>query len=46
LRIQNIWAQSIISGTPVIPGLCEGLASNKVCEAIRESSKSGLSIKI
>jgi len=46
LRIQNLWAQSIINGTPVIPGLCEGLASHKVCEAIRESSKSGLSIKI
>jgi len=46
LRIQNLWAQSIINGTPVIPGLCEGLASHKVCEAIRESSKSGLRIKI
>ena len=46
LRIQNLWAQSIINRTPVIPGLCEGLASHKVCEAIRESSKSGLSIKI
>ena len=46
LRIQNLWAESIIKKTPVIPGLCEGLASHKVCEAIRESSKSGLSIKI
>jgi len=46
MRIQNLWAQRIINGTPVIPGLCEGLASHKVCEAIRESSKSGLSIKI
>ncbi len=46
LRIQNLWAESIFNKTPIIPGLCEGLASHKVCEAIRESSKSGLSIKI
>ena len=46
LRIQNLWAESILNKTPIIPGLCEGLASHKVCEAIRESSKSGLSINI
>ena len=46
LRIQNLWAESIFNQTPIIPGLCEGLASHKVCEAIRESSKSGLNIKI
>jgi len=46
LRIQNLWAESIINKTPIVPGLCEGLASHKVCEAIRESSKSGLIIKI
>ena len=46
LRIQNLWAESIFNKTPIIPGLCEGLASHKVCEAIRESSKSGLRIKI
>jgi len=46
LRIQNLWAESIFNQTPIIPGLCEGLASHKVCEAIRESSKSGLRIKI
>ena len=46
LRIQNLWAESIFNQTPIIPGLCEGLASHKVCEAIRESSKNGLRIKI
>jgi len=46
LKIQNLWAESIFNKTPIIPGLCEGLASHKVCEAIRESSKSGLRIKI
>ena len=46
LRIQNLWAESIFNKTPIIPGLCEGLASHKVCEAIRESSKSGLSLSL
>jgi len=46
LRIQNLWAESIFNKTPIIPGLCEGIAIHKVCEAIRESSKSGLRIKI
>ena len=46
LRIQNLWAESILNKTPIIPGLSEGLASHKVCEAIRESSKSGVRIKI
>jgi len=46
LRIQNLRAESIFYKTPINPGLCVGLASHKVCEAIRESSKSGLSIKI
>ena len=46
LRIQNLWAESIFNKTPIIPGLSEGLASHKVCEAIKESSKSGLNIKI
>ncbi len=46
LRIQDLWAESIINKTPIIPGLLEGLASHKVCEAARKSSKSGLNIKI
>ena len=45
-RIHDLWAQSIINNTPVIPGLTEGLGSQKVCEAIKKSSESGLSIKI
>ena len=45
-RIQNLWAESIINKTPVIPGLSEGLSSQRVCEAIRKSSESGLCIKI
>jgi hypothetical protein len=46
IRIQDLWAESIINKTPIIPGLCEGLASHRICEAIKESSKSGISIKI
>ena len=45
-RIQTLWAISIINKTPVIPGLSEGLGSQRICEAIRKSSDSGLSIKI
>ncbi len=45
-EIQNLWALSIINETPVIPGLSEGLNSQRICEAIRESSDSGLWIKI
>ena len=45
-RIQTLWAMSIINQTPVIPGLSEGLSSQRVCEAIRKSSDSGICIKI
>ncbi len=45
-RIQSLWAESINNQTPVIPGLSEGLSSQRVCEAIRKSSESGLNIKI
>ena len=45
-RIQNLWAESIIKQIPIIPGLCEGLASQRVCEAIKKSYESGMSIKI
>ena len=44
LRIQNLWAESIVNKTPVIPGLCEGLASHKVCEAIRAVSYTHLTL--
>ena len=45
-RIHDLWAESINNQTPVIPGLSEGLRSQRVCEAIRKSSESGLNIKI
>ena len=45
-RIHKLWAESIINQTPVIPGLSEGLTSQRVCEAIRRSSESGICIKI
>ena len=37
-RLQNWWAKSIISGRPMIPGLTEGLLSQRACEATKESS--------
>ncbi len=46
IRIQTLWAKSIINQTPVVPGLSEGLGSQRICEAVRKSSDSGLSIKI
>ena len=45
-RIHDLWAKSINNQTPVIPGLSEGLRSQRVCEAIRKSSETGISIKI
>ena len=45
-RIQNWWAQSIKDGTPVIPGLVEGLASQKVCDKIKESNTTGMKQEI
>ena len=31
-RLQSWWADSIISGHPMVPGLAEGLASQQVCD--------------
>ena len=45
-KIHDLWAKSINNQTPVIPGLSEGLCSQRVCEAIRQSSESGICIKI
>ena len=45
-RIQDLWAESILNKIPIVPGLCEGLASHRICEALRESSKSGVDIKM
>ena len=45
-RIHNLWAMSIKNQTPVIPGLSEALRSQRICEAIRKSSESGICLKI
>ena len=45
-RIQDLWAESILNKIPIVPGLCEGLASHRICEALKESSKSGVDIKM
>ena len=44
--IHALWADSIISGTPVVPGLSEGLLSQKVSEGIMQSAASGFKTKI
>ncbi len=43
-RIQHLWAESICDGTPIIPGLLEGAASQKVCDKLKESAKSGVKL--
>lgn len=45
-RIQKWWSQSIRDETPIIPGLVEGLASQTVCDKIKESNANGMKIKI
>tara|TARA_Y100000589_G_scaffold289117_1_gene290986 strand:- start:71 stop:1159 length:1089 start_codon:yes stop_codon:yes gene_type:complete len=45
-RIQNLWGECILNNTPIIPGLSEGVKSQKVCDAIKESSDSGFTIEI
>ena len=45
-RIQSWWIQSIKNGTPVIPGLLEGLSSQKVCDKVKESNNSGMKLVI
>ncbi len=45
-RIQSLWAKSIKDGTPIIPGLVEGLASQKVCDKVKESNSTGLKLEI
>ena len=45
-RIQELWALSIINQTPIIPGLTEGLSSQRICEAIKKSSETGITINI
>ncbi len=45
-RIQTWWAESINNGFPMIPGLNEGINSQKVCEKVIDSANSGMSIKL
>ena len=45
-RIQNWWAQSIKEGTPIIPGLVEGLSSQKVCDKVKESNSTGMKLEM
>ncbi len=45
-RIQNWWAQSIKDGTPIIPGLAEGFASQIVCDKVKESNSIGMKLEI
>ena len=45
-RIQSWWAQSIKDGKPIIPGLAEGLASQIVCDKIKESNSMSMRLEI
>ena len=45
-RIHKLWGKCIREQRPIIPGLCEGIQSHKVCEAIMKSSESGIKVKI
>ncbi len=40
-RLQGLWAESIRTRKPMIPGLAEGWFSQKVCDKAKESSSSG-----
>ena len=44
--IHSLWSESIINGRPVVPGLSEGLLSQKVSEGIKRSASSGFMTKI
>ena len=45
-RIQELWAKSINEKIPIVPGLNEGVMTQKVCDAIKESAKTGITVKI
>ncbi len=45
-RLQGWWAESMRSGQPMLPGLAEGWASQKVCDKIRDSAISGQRLEI
>ncbi len=40
-RIQDWWAESINSGSPMVPGLTEGWASQNVCDKLQFSAQTG-----
>tara|TARA_Y100000589_G_scaffold54037_1_gene44874 strand:- start:70 stop:510 length:441 start_codon:yes stop_codon:yes gene_type:complete len=44
--VHSLWAESMINGIPVVPGLREGLLSQKVSEGIKQSASSGLRTEI
>ncbi len=44
--IHSLWSESILNGRPVVPGLSEGLLSQKVSEGIKCSASSGFTTKI
>ncbi len=45
-RIQEWWSESILKSHPMVPGLSEGLSSQKVCDKIKESAKTGKKLLI
>ena len=45
-RIQRWWANSIRENIPIIPGLVEGLSSQKVCDKANESNSNGMKLEI
>jgi predicted dehydrogenase len=40
-RLQGWWADSIRSGRPMVPGLGEGVSSQRVCDRLRDAARSG-----
>lgn len=45
-RLQRWWGKSVQYGSPMIPGLLEGLQSQKVCDSLKKSSQTGQKILI
>ena len=45
-RVQEWWVHSIRNGIPMIPGLMEGMTSQKVCDKMKESSIIGQKINL
>ena len=44
--IHSLWGESIRNKTPIVPGLYEGLQSQRVCDAIKLSSETGITVNI